>query len=163
MPYVDGVNGWLATARAWGFVGCMISQKTRYAFRALFYLARSKGPVAIATIAAKEKISRKFLEQVMMDLKRHRFVVSSRGKTGGYELARPAGEISYAEVIRAIDGPLAMVPCVSVTAHRQCRDCYDPAHCAIRQVLLEVRGASAEILERHTLTDFLGILPSIRK
>lgn len=138
----------------------MISQKTRYAFRALFYLARSKGPVSLASIAANEKISRKFLELVMVELKRHRLVVSSRGKKGGYELARPANEISYAGV-RVMDGPLAMVPCASVTAHRQCRACYDPDFCAIRSVLMEVRQGTAEILERHTLSDFLGILPKI--
>jgi Rrf2 family protein len=154
------VNG-LAAARALRLARPMISQKTRYAFRALFYLARSKGPVSLASIAANEKISRKFLELVMVELKRHRLVVSSRGKKGGYELARPASEISYAEVIRVMDGPLAMVPCASVTAHRQCRDCYDPEFCAIRSVLMEVRQGTAEILERHTLSDFLGILPRI--
>lgn len=139
----------------------MISQKTRYAFRALFYIARSKGPVSLSDIAASENLSRKFLELVMAELKRHHLVVASRGKKGGYELARPAADISYAEVIRAIDGPLAMAPCASVTAHRQCRDCYDPRFCAIRQVLLEVRGSTAELLERHKLSDFLGILPKI--
>lgn len=139
----------------------MISQKTRYAFRALFYIARSKGAVSLSDIAANENISRKFLELVMAELKRHRIVTSSRGKKGGYELARPAEEISYAEVIRAVDGPLAMAPCASVTAFRQCRDCYDPKFCAIRQVLLEVRGSTAEILERRKLSDFLGILPKI--
>jgi Rrf2 family protein len=156
----EDVNG-LADNATFGLAHLMISQKTRYAFRALFYLARSKGPVSLANIAANEKISRKFLELVMIELKRHRLVMSSRGKKGGYELARPANEISYAEVIRVMDGPLAMVPCASVTAHRQCRDCYDPDFCAIRSVLMEVRQGTAEILERHTLSDFLGILPKI--
>jgi Rrf2 family protein len=139
----------------------MISQKTRYAFRALFYLARRTGPVAIATIAREEKISRKFLELVMVELKRHRLVVSRRGKMGGYELARPAAEIAYAEVIRALDGPLAMAPCASITAYRQCRDCYDPAFCAIQRVLMEVRDSTATILEQRKLSDFLGVLPKI--
>lgn len=139
----------------------MISQKTRYAFRAMFHLARSRGPVAIASIAAQEKISRKFLELVMLELKRHRLVTSRRGKMGGYELARPAAAISYAEIIRALDGPLALVPCVSVTANRPCRDCYDPHFCAIRAVLLEVRQSSADILESHKLSDFLDILPDL--
>lgn len=140
----------------------MISQKTRYAFRALFYLARSKGPVAIATIAAREKISSKFLEQVMADLKRHKLVVSIRGQGGGYELARPAREISYAEVIRIIDGPLAMAPCASVTAYGQCRDCYDAKRCPIRRALAEVRDSAAKTLEKRKITDFLGILGPLK-
>ncbi len=139
----------------------MISQKTRYAFRALFYLARAEGPVAVGTIAAHEKISRKFLELIMLELKRHRLVNSRRGKQGGYELARPADSITYAEVIRAIEGPLAMAPCASVTAYGQCEDCYDAKVCAIRRVLTEVRNASAAIMEKHSLADFLEILPAI--
>jgi Rrf2 family protein len=138
----------------------MISQKTRYAFRALFYLARANKPVSIATIAAHEKISNKFLEQVMADLKRHKLVISIRGQGGGYELARPAKDISYAEVIRIIDGPLAMAPCASVTAYGQCRDCYDAKHCPIQKALAEVREAAAKTLEKRKITDFLDILPS---
>ena len=152
----------LASFDGFGSLHPMISQKTRYAFRALFHIARSKGPVTISRIAESEGLSRKFLELVMTELKRHRIVASQRGKTGGYELARPAGEISYAEVIRAIDGPLAMAPCASVTAHRQCRDCYTPEHCAIRSVLLEVRSSTAAILESRMLSDFIGILPEIK-
>jgi Rrf2 family protein len=137
----------------------MISQKTRYAFRAMFHLARRPGPVAIATIAKHEKISRKFLELVMTELKRHKLVVSSRGKAGGYTLARPASEISYAEVIRALDGPLAMAPCASVTAYQRCRDCYDPDFCAIQRVLMETRNLTADILEKRKLSEFLDVLP----
>ena len=139
----------------------MISQKTRYGFRALLYLARSQGPIAIGTIAAKEKISLKFLELVMIELKRHRLVTSRRGKLGGYELARPADQISYADVIRALDGPLALVPCASVTAYRRCRDCYEPKHCARRRVLIEVRDSTAAILERRHLLDFIDVLTPI--
>src|SRR5579871_1524062 len=98
----------------------MLSQKARYAFRALFALAKhdSPGPMMIADIAKRASVPRKFLEQILLDLKRTGIVSSYRGKFGGYTLGRPPGQIAFAEIIRAIDGPLALTPCVSVTAYR---------------------------------------------
>ena len=136
----------------------MLSQKARYAFHALFVLGqtRSARPMLIADIAEKASVPRKFLEQILLDLKRTGIVASQRGKAGGYMLGRPPEKIAYAEVIRAIDGPLALTPCVSVTAYRRCDDCTDEKTCAIRKVLLLVRNATAEILESNTLADALG-------
>ena len=89
----------------------------------------------------------------LLELKRRHLVVSRRGKFGGYLLARPAAEITFAEIIRVIDGPLALAPCVSKTAFRKCDDCPDLATCALREALLRARDASAEVLEAYSLKD----------
>ncbi len=135
----------------------MLSQKARYALRALFVLAKSKpeSMIGIADIAAQADVPRKFLEQILLELKRRGIVFSERGKFGGYALARPPGKIAFAEVIRVIDGPLALTPCASQTAYRRCDDCVDETTCAIRKVLLEVRDSTANILESHSLADAL--------
>lgn len=135
----------------------MLSQKARYALRALFLLARrpSGQPVMIAEIAEEARIPRKFLEQILLELKKRGILHSLRGKFGGYTLGRSPDKISFAEVIRAIDGPLALSPCVSVTAYRRCDDCVDEATCTLRKVLLAVRDSTANILETRTLAEGL--------
>jgi Rrf2 family protein len=129
----------------------MLSQKSRYALRALLCLARQNGPLPIRAIAGDENIPRKFLELILLELKSHGLVTSHRGKTGGYELAKPAKNISFADVLRVIDGPLALFPCASVTAFRRCKDCPNPETCEIRATLIQVRDATAAILETCTL------------
>jgi Rrf2 family protein len=143
----------------------MLSQKARYALRALYVLAaKPAGATAmIAEIAAEARAPRKFLEQILLDLKKRGIVHSHRGKHGGYGLGRPAEQISFAEIIRAIDGPLALSPCVSVTAYRRCDDCPDETTCVTRNVLLAVRDATAEILENRTLAEALPTLPAAPK
>lgn len=106
----------------------------------------------IATTAA---VPKRFLEQILLDLKRAGLLRSTRGRAGGYSLARPAAEIHFAEIVRAIDGPLALAPCASRTAYRRCTDCTDVATCAIRRALLDVRDATSDILEKHTLESAL--------
>lgn len=131
----------------------MISQKARYALRALLYLAAhaGEGPVQIAEIAAHEHIPRKFLEAILAELKKPGIVRSQRGRNGGYCLGRAAKDISFADVLRVTDGPLALSPCVSVMAHRKCEDCYDEAVCVIRKALLAARDSTAHILEGRNL------------
>src|SRR3979409_415632 len=143
----------------------MLSQKARYALRALYVLAAKPAgdPVMIADIAAEARVPRKFLEQILLDLKRRGIVHSHRGKHGGYALGRPPDKISFAEIIRAIDGPLALSPCVSVTAYRRCDDCTDETTCLTRKVLLTVRDATAEILEGRTLAEALPAQPTAPK
>lgn len=135
----------------------MLSQKARYALRALFVLGAHEGddPIMIADIAEQARVPRKFLEQILLDMKRRGIVHSTRGKFGGYLLGRNPEDIDFAEVIRIIDGPLALSPCASRTAYRRCDDCEDETTCAIRKVLLAVRDATAEILENHTLAQAL--------
>ena len=131
----------------------MISQKARYALRALLYLAArsSGGPVQIAEIAAHEHIPRKFLEAILAEMKKPGIVRSHRGRHGGYSLGRAAKDISFADVLRVTDGPLALSPCVSVMAYRKCEDCYDEAICVIRKALLAARDSTAQILEGRNL------------
>ena len=131
----------------------MISQKTRYALRALLYLVeRGRGdPVQLGAIAETQQVPRKYLELIMLELKKAGFVTSMRGPTGGYRLARPPGEISFGEVIRSLEGPVALVPCASVNFYARCGDCHDEATCAIRKVMLVVRDTSAHILDNMSL------------
>jgi len=136
----------------------LLSQKARYAIHALIVLARNGGnePMMIADIAEEARVPRKFLEQILLGLKRRGIVQSLRGRAGGYRLGRPATEISFADIIREIDGPLALSPCVSVTAYHKCVDCDDEATCAIRKVLLAARDATAEVLESRTLAQAIA-------
>jgi Rrf2 family protein len=131
----------------------MISQKARYALRALLYLAAKGGdtPVQIAEIAEAERLPRKFLEQILLELKKPGIVRSHRGRSGGYSLGRSPKDISFADVLRVTDGPLALSPCVSVMAYRKCDDCFEESVCAIRKALLAARDATAEILESRNL------------
>jgi len=132
----------------------MLSSKARYALRALVELARGAGAqVTAGELAERADAPRKFLEAILLELSRRGIVVSRRGKLGGYSLARPAGQISFAEVIRVIDGPLAMAPCVSRLQFRKCDDCPDLATCSIREALLRARDATADILEGYTLAE----------
>ncbi len=110
----------------------------------------------IADIAEQANVPRKFLEQILLEMKRRGIVHSHRGKFGGYTLGRKPEDIPFAEVIRVIDGPLALSPCASVTAYRKCDDCEDEVTCAIRKVLLAVRNSTADILEKHTLATALA-------
>jgi Rrf2 family protein len=131
----------------------MISQRTRYALKALTFLAKNSdsGPKQVTGIADAENIPRKFLEAIMADMKRGGLVVATRGKFGGYVLARPPEKITYGEIMRIIDGPLALVPCVSKQFYRRCEDCADEVTCAIRQIMAGVREDVSAILDNTTL------------
>ena len=133
----------------------MLNQRSRYALRALIFIARSGGvaPVPISVITADQQLPRKFLEAILLDLKNGGVVNSYRGKMGGYRLARPASHISFGEIIRLIEGPLALVPCVSVSAYQRCDDCFEETTCVIRKVMLVVREQTADILDNTTLAD----------
>jgi Rrf2 family protein len=133
----------------------MLSKKAKYALQAVLHLARreAQGPVLIAAIAAEERIPKKFLESILLTLKNRGILQSRKGKGGGYALARPAGEISFGEVIRVLDGPLAPVPCVSATAYRRCEECRDEGACAIRLVMQEARDALASVLDAESVAD----------
>ena len=132
-----------------------LTQKAKYALKALVFLAKEydRGPVLITTIAEAEGISRKFLELIFADLRDAGLVHSHRGKLGGYCLSRPSHLISLGDIIRVIEGPLALVPCVSRTAYRRCADCADEAACAIRHAMMRVRDETARILDGTSLAD----------
>ncbi len=136
----------------------MLSQKSKYALRALLILARdeSDGLVLISDIAKRGHIPKKFLEQILLTLKNLGILQSKKGRGGGYSLGRPAEKITFGSVIRALDGPLAPIPCVSLTAHRKCDDCEDEKTCEIRKVMWGVREETARILDGTTLADALS-------
>ena len=133
----------------------MLSQRGRYALKALLNLARQEGSRGVATIAAEESIPRKFLEAIMSDLRRGGIVAAARGKLGGYKLSRPADLITFGEVIRLTDGPLALLPCASRNFYRRCDDCQDENGCALRRVLTAARNELSAVLDRVTLAQAL--------
>ena len=107
----------------------------------------------IGEIAAQEHIPRKFLEQILLELKRHGILVSKRGKLGGYALLMGADQITLGQVLRILDGPLAPLPCLSRIAYRRCPDCRNEADCEIRHVFAEVANSAREVLDRTTIAD----------
>lgn len=131
-----------------------LSLRGEYALRALLVLGLNSGPevVPIQTISEAQNIPKRFLEQILNDLKSGGFVRSKRGVTGGYRLARPAEEITLAEVMRHIEGALAPVSCVSERFYEKC-SCPDEARCAIRSVMGEIRKAIVDIAERVTIAE----------
>jgi Rrf2 family protein len=133
----------------------MLSQKAKYALRALVELARAAGEqLSAGELSRRAGAPRKFLEAILLELSRNQVVVSRRGKFGGYLLARPAEQITFAEIIRIIDGPLALAPCVSPRlGFRKCADCPDLAACTLREALLRARDATADVLEAYTLAE----------
>jgi Rrf2 family protein len=133
----------------------MLSNKAKYGLKAMVYLARheGQGPVLIADIAEAERIPRKFLDAILLEMKNTGLLSSKKGKGGGYTLARPAARIMVGDIVRVLDGPLAPVPCVSRTAYRRCDDCPDESACAIRAVMQDVRDAIAAILDNTTLAE----------
>ena len=135
----------------------MISQKAKYALKALTVLAEEygNGPILIADIAEREQIPRSFLELILLELKNHRFLDSRKGRGGGYLLAKSPAQISVGQILRAIEGPLAPLPCASKTAYRKCDECRDERSCGLRLLMCEVRDATARILDLTTLDDLL--------
>ena len=134
-----------------------LSRKARYALRALYALAadEGRGPVLIADLAERERIPRKFLEAILLELKNAGVLRSKKGKGGGYVLAKSPDQIVLGEVIRIIDGPLAPIPCVSERAYARCEECADEATCGTRIVMKQVRDAIAKILDNTTLASAL--------
>ncbi|MEQ1403337.1 Rrf2 family transcriptional regulator [Neorhizobium sp. Rsf11] len=133
----------------------MISQKAKYALRALAALAQADPdePMLISEIAVQQSIPKKFLEQILLDLKRSGIVISRRGKQGGYLLLKPADAITFGEVLRLVDGPIAPLPCLSQTAYRKCEDCDGEQLCEIRHVFARVADATRNVLFTTTIAD----------
>lgn len=142
----------------------MLTQKSKYGLKAAMYLADQvgRGPIAIAEIAERERLPRKFLEAILLDLKRHGLLHSKKGKGGGYFLGRKPTEVTIGQIIRALDGPLALIPCVSQTAYARCAECPDEKTCAVRWAMKEVRDATSRILDHTTLASLRAKVPTTR-
>jgi Rrf2 family protein len=135
----------------------MLSRKSKYALKAMMVLAKEhgQGPVLIAEIARRERIPRKFLETILLELRNRGVLQSRKGKGGGYFLPRSPQKVTLGEILRDIEGPLAPIGCVSHTAYARCQDCRDERTCGIRLIMKEVRDATARILDSTTLADVL--------
>ena len=133
----------------------MLSMQSRYALKALMHLAAAETsePVSINHISQTSGMPRKFLEAILVQLKRQNIVISRMGKTGGYTLARPASQISFAEVIRTMDGPIALLPCASKNFYRPCDDCTSEDVCGLRLIMIRARDQILDVLEHTTIAD----------
>jgi Rrf2 family protein len=136
----------------------MITQKTRYALRSLLFLAEEQGgaPVQLGRIAETQRVPPKYLELIMLDLKKAGLVKSARGPKGGYQLSRPSQQISFGEVVRTMEGPIALVSCASVNFYAPCGDCQDEATCAIRRAFAILRDQSTTVLDSISLAQGAG-------
>ncbi|MBU2929170.1 RrF2 family transcriptional regulator [Winogradskyella psychrotolerans] len=133
----------------------MLSKKTKYGIKALVYLAREKDrvPVQISTISKSENISQKFLESILLTLRKNGLLGSKKGKGGGYYLLKDPKDIQMTTVMRLLEGPIAMVPCVSLNFYEKCADCIDEEACAVNKLMLKVRDNTLEIFRNTTLAD----------
>lgn len=135
----------------------MLSKKTKYGIKALTYLARQENriPVQIATIASSENISLKFLETILLSLRKNGFLGSKKGKGGGYYLLKDPKDIMMTTVMRVLEGPIAMVPCVSLNFYEKCDDCPDENSCTVHNLMIEVRDSSLKIFRNKSLADMV--------
>ncbi len=133
----------------------MLSKKAKYGLKAMFYLAKKygKGPILISDLAEEEHIPKKFLEIILLDMKRQGLLMSKMGKGGGYELSKHPDNIFVGQIVRILDGPLAPIPCVSKTAYARCAECKNEKTCEIRKIMMQVRDSTAAILDHTTLSE----------
>ena len=134
----------------------MLSKKTKYGLKALSYLAKQTPnvPVLISDISESENISKKFLESILLNLKKAGILASKKGKGGGYYLLKKPKEIKISTIIRILEGPIAMLPCVSLNYYEKCSDCTSEDECSLKILMAEVRDSTLKILENKTLADF---------
>ncbi|MDX2133887.1 MAG: Rrf2 family transcriptional regulator [Saprospiraceae bacterium] len=132
----------------------MISKRCKYAIKAILYIARHQyreRPIFSTEIATEEHIPQKFLESILRDLRNHSILISKRGRNGGYQLHRDPGDINLIEIIRIMDGPIALQPCVSLKYYAPCEECISEKDCVIRQVFIQVRDATLDIFHKATV------------
>ena len=135
----------------------MLSKRTKYGLKALTYIARQETGemVQIGTIAAEENIPHKFLESILLTMKKSGFLGAKKGKGGGYYLRKEAEEIKMTDVIRTLEGPIAMLPCVSLNYYEKCDDCPDEDKCSVHKLMIQVRDNTLHILRNNTLADLV--------
>jgi Rrf2 family protein len=136
----------------------MLSKKTQYGLKALGYLAShyGKGPVLIADISEEKNIPIKFLESILLQLKQRALLDSKKGKGGGYFLLQHPKKTTIAAAIRLLEGPIALLPCVSLNFYEKCKDCNEKT-CGLNKVMALTRDATLKILEKKTLVDLTDL------
>jgi Rrf2 family protein len=136
----------------------MLSKKSKYAIKALVALAKHDKnglPMRIHEISENENIPRKFLEAILLDLRKHGVLGSKLGVNGGYYLIKQADKIILTDIIRLTDGPIALIPCVSLKFYEKCDDCTDEVTCGLRKVMIQLRDASLTVLSNTTIADIM--------
>lgn len=135
----------------------MLSKKTRYAIKALVVLGKNFGeaPMQISKIASEEHIPKKFLEQILLDLRNAGLLYSKKGAGGGYGLVKDPAEIFVVQILRLTGGPVALLPCVSLNFYQKCDECITEATCGVRDVFLDVRNATLKILSETSIADII--------
>lgn len=135
----------------------MLSKKTKYGIKALTFIAKQEKGVKtqIATISESENISHKFLESILLTLRKAELLGSKKGKGGGYYMLKEATEIKMTDVIRTLEGPIAMVPCVSLNFYEKCDDCPDENTCSVHKLMIQVRDNTLKVLRNTTLADLV--------
>lgn len=136
----------------------MLSKKTKYALHALTYLAKKDAnePTLILEIAENSRIPRKFLESILLDLKKQGILNSKMGKGGGYFLRQTPEEIRISTIIRLFNGPIALLPCVSLNYYQRCDECTDEKTCGLNKVFIDVRNETLRILENKSIQDIVN-------
>ena len=133
----------------------MLSKKTKYGIKALTFIARQpeRSPVQTSEIAKSENISLKFLESILLILRKSGFLGSKKGKGGGYYLIKEPEDIKMTAIIRVLEGPIAMVPCVSLNYYEKCEDCPEEKTCSVHKLMIQVRDSTLNVLGDNTLAD----------
>jgi Rrf2 family protein len=138
----------------------MLSKKSQYAFKARAYLTEkfNEGPVLISEISTKKKVPLKFLENILLELKKAGILESKKGKGGGYYLKKDPAEVKVVTIVRLVNGPVAMLPCVSLNFYKRCDNC-DETSCGLHDIMIQLRDASLKVLENKTLIDLCKMDP----
>jgi Rrf2 family protein len=143
----------------------MLSKKCTYAIHALVYLAEKmdEGPVHIQEISEKKNIPRKFLEAILLELNNAKVLEAKRGKGGGYFLRKRPEDINLIDIIRLMDGAIALLPCVSLNYYEPCNECVDEHTCGLRSVLIHIRDETLGILSRSNLAQIVRKEKTMRR
>jgi Rrf2 family protein len=136
----------------------MLSKKTKYAIKALVILGKNKDlpPMQISKIAEEERIPKKFLEQILLDLRNSGYLYSKKGAGGGYSLNKDPKDIFLVDILRITDGPIAMVPCASHKFYHKCDECKQETTCGIRDVFVDLHDAALKILSETSISDIIN-------
>ncbi len=135
----------------------MLSRKTKYGLKALTFIAKQENrePVQIATIAESENISKKYLESILLTLRKNGVLGSKKGKGGGYYLLKDPQDVDMAGIMRVLEGPIAMIPCVSLNFYEKCDDCPDENACSVHRLMIDVRDSTLKVFNNTTLADLI--------
>ncbi len=136
----------------------MLSKKAKYAIKALIFIAKDadKSPLPVSIIAEREKIPKKSLESILLELRNAGYLYSKKGISGGYVLSKSPEEISLVGIVRLMDGPIARVSCASAFHYRSCEECLDEAACSIKKVYLKIREEELKILSETSIADMIS-------